>query len=216
MKTHSLSLRRIGGLAAALTLSASPALAEGLDYTYNGEFFAGSFLDALLLDGLDFQVQIRADTTAPDSDPGNTDRGEFSGPFTAFITIEGLGTYRFLNPVAAITERVDGGGFQPVEARATFAGGSTSSMTGFSPDTITPYFGDPNLLDPFPGGANVVVADFNAEPLRPVGGVGIFTLSGQSPGGSVFATPTPDVGSSAALLAAATASLALWRRRPAS
>lgn len=213
MRTHSLSLRRIGGLAVALAFSASPALAEGLDYTYNGQFFAGSFLDALLLDGLDFQVQIRADTTAPDSDLGNTDRGEFSGPFTALITIEGLGTYRFLNPVAAITERVDGGGFQPVEARSTFDGGSTSSMTGFSPDTITPYFGDPNLLDPFPGGANVVVAEFNDEPLRPLGGGSILNLSGQSPGGSVFATPIPDGGSSASLLAAAAASLAFCQRR---
>lgn len=213
MKTHSSSLWRVGACVVGLALPAGPALALGLDYRFTGNFVAGSFLDATLIDGLDFEVHIATDTTIPDNDPGDADRGEFLGPYSARITIEGMGTYQFVNPVASIVEWVDSPGFQPVETRATFAGGSTSSMTGFSPDTITPFFGDPNLLDPFPGGANVVVADFNAEPLMLLGGGPVLSLSGQSPGGTVSATTIPDAGSSLALFGAAAAGLMLWRGR---
>ena len=123
------------------------------------------------------------------------------GPFSAQISIQGLGLiYGFVNPIAMITEWTDAPGFQPVESKATFGGGSTSSMTGFSPNTIAPFFGNPNLLDPFPGGANVVVADFNAEPLMAPGGASVISLSGQSPGGSVRATAVPETGSGLAML----------------
>jgi hypothetical protein len=213
MKPQSKSLLRTGALVAALTFPATSVFGAGLDYTFTGEFFAGSTLDATLLDGKEFEVHIFADTTIPDNDPGNISRGEFLGPLTAQISIEGLGTYSFVNSISAITERTDGLGFQPVESRATFDGGSTSSMTGFSPDTITPFFGDPNLLDPFPGGANVVVADFNNEPVTALGSADVLNLNGQSPGGSVLATALPESGSSLPLFGIVAAGLAACSRR---
>jgi len=211
MKAHSRSLLITGGLVAALTFPATSAFAAGLDYTFTGEFFAGSFLDAILLDGKEFEVHILADTTIPDNDPGDTDRGEFLGPFSAQISIEGLGIYDFVNPISKITEWTDAIAFQPVENKATFGGGSTSSMTGFSPDTMNPFFGDPNLLDPFPGGANVVVADFSGEPLIALGGTDVLSLSGQSPGGSVRATTIPESGSTLVMFGMVIAGLAACR-----
>ena len=194
------SLLITGGLVAALTFAATPVFATSLQYTFTGQFFSGSFLDAILLDGKDFEVHILADTGIADNDPVNLNRGEFLGPFSAQISIEGMGIYSFVNPISMITERTDGLGFQPVESRAAFAGGSTSSMTGFSPNTISPFFGNPNLLDPFPGGANVVVADFNLEPVMALGGAVVSSLNGQSPGGSVRATAVPESGSTLAML----------------
>src|SRR5262245_14667432 len=155
------SLLITGGLVAAMTFPATSVFATSLDYAFTGQFVAGSFLDAILLDGKRFEVHIFADTTIPDNDPGDPDRGQSLGPFSAQIGIEGMGIYSFLNPISMITEWTDSPGFQPIETRATFGGGSTSSMAGFSPAIL--FFGDPNLLDPFPGGANVVVADFNGE-----------------------------------------------------
>jgi hypothetical protein len=204
----------LGGSIAVLTLSASSTLAVSLDYTFTGQFFAGSFLDAVLLDGNDFEVHIFADTTIPDNDPGDTERGEFLGPLSAQISIEGMGTYSFVNPIAMITEWTDAIGFQPVENMAIFGGGSTSSMTGFSPDTVSPFFGSPNLLDPFPGGANVVVADFNGEPIRLLGSTDVLSLNGQSPGGSVRATTIPESGSSLVMFGMGVAALAAWRVGP--
>jgi hypothetical protein len=213
MKTHSRSVLSIGGLVAALAFPAGPALAVPLDYTFTGQFFAGSLLNGTLLDGNDFEVHISTDTSVPDNDPGDTERGEFVGPFSAQLSIEGMGVYSFVNPIAMITEWIDAPGFQPVESRATFGGGSTSSMTGFSPDTMSPFFGNPNLLDPFPGGANVVVADFNGEPVVALGGTEVLSLTGQSPGGSVSATAIPDSGSSLAMFGLVVAGLVAWRRR---
>lgn len=193
-------------------LSATPASAAGLQYSFSGEFFAGSFLDATLLDGKEFEVRIMTDTTIPDNDPGDADRGQFLGPFSAQISIEGMGIFNFVNPIASITEWVDAIGFQPVESKATFGGGSTSSMTGFSPDTITPFFGDPNVLDPFPGGANVVVADFNVEPIIALGGAAVLSLNGQSPGGTVKATRVPELASTLTLFGVVIAGLGACRR----
>lgn len=197
----------------ALTFPAGPAFAVALDYTFTGQFFAGSLIDGTLLDGKDFEVHISTDTTILDNDAGDTERGEFVGPFSAQLSIEGMGTYSFVNPIAMITEWIDAPGFQPVESQASFGGGSTSSMTGFSPDTMSPFFGNPNLLDPFPGGANVVVADFNSEPVIPLGGTDVLSLTAQSPGGTVSATPVPDAGSSLAMFGVVAAGLMAWRRR---
>jgi hypothetical protein len=215
MKTRSRLMLSVGGFVAALMFNAGSALAVSLDYTFTGQFFAGSFLNATLLDGKDFEVHILTDTTVPDSAPGEAQRGLFLGPFSAQITIEGMGVFSFVNPVSMITERTNGVGFQPVEARAAFGGGSTSSMTGFSPNLMAPFFGDPNLLDPFPGGANVVVADFNAEPLIALGSMDVLSLSGQSPGGTVKATTIPDSGSSLIMFGMAVTGLAgvAMRRR---
>jgi hypothetical protein len=205
------SLLITSALVAVLTFSATPVFATSLDYTFTGQFFAGSFLDAVLLDGKDFEVHIFADTTIPDSDLGNPARGAFLGPFSARISIAGLGTYSFVNPISMITERTDSPGFQPIEAKATFAGGSTSSMTGFSP--AISFFGNPNLLDPFPGGANVVVADFNTEPVMPLGGGAVSSLDGQSPGGSVRATTVPETGSTLAMLGLSLLGLTVLHRK---
>ena len=206
------SLLITGGLVAALTFPATSIFATSLDYTFTGQFMAGSFLEATLVDGRDFEVHILADTTIPDTDPGNPSRGQFLGPFSAQITIEGMGIFSFVNPVSMITERTDAVGFQPVESRATFAGGSTSSTTGFSPNTMAPFFGNPNLLDPFPGGANVVVADFNTEPVMSLGGGSVLTLNGQSGGGSVRATTVPETGSTLAMLGLSLLGLAVLHR----
>ena len=203
----------IGGLVTALMIPSPSALAVSLDYIYTGEFVAGSFLDATLLDGKNFEVHILTDTTVPDSDPGDVQRGQFVGPFSAQITIEGMGIFSFVNSVAQITERTNGPGFQPVEARTTFGGGSTSSMTGFSPLVMAPFFGSPNALAPFPGGANVVVVDFNFEPIVALGSAVVMSLNGQSPGGSVRATAIPDAGSSLLMLGLVVAGLATWRTR---
>jgi hypothetical protein len=211
-----MSLRRVliaGGLIVALTFPATSAFATSLDYTYTGQFFAGSFLDAILLDGKNFEVHILADTSIPDSDPGDPNRGQFLGPFSAQISIEGMGVFSFVNPVSMITEWTAAPGFQPVEAKATFGGGSTSSMTGFSPNTITPFFGSPNLLDPYPGGANVVVADFNTETVMALGGVGVSILNGQSPGGSVRATTVPETGSTLVMLGLSLLGLSILHRK---
>jgi hypothetical protein len=209
-----MSLRSLlikGSLVAILTFRATSVFATSLDYTFTGQFFAGSFLDAILLDGKSFEVHIFADTNIPDSDPGNPARGLFLGPFSAQISIEGMGVYSFVNPISMITERTDSPGFQPIETRATFGGGSTSSMTGTSPGIV--FFGDPNLLDPFPGGANVVVADFNAEPLMALGGTGVSSLNGQSPGGSVRATTVPETGSTLAMLGLSLLGLTVLHRK---
>jgi hypothetical protein len=194
-----------------MTFPAPLVFATSLQYTFTGQFFAGSFLDATLLDGKDFVVNISADTTIPDSDPGNVNRGLFLGPFSAQISIEDLGIYNFVNPISMITERTDAPGFQPIEARAAFGGGSTSSMTGFSPGIA--FFGNPNLLDPFPGGANVVVADFNTEPVMALGGASVLNLNGQSPGGSVRATTVPEGGSALTILGLSLLGLAVIYRK---
>jgi hypothetical protein len=135
----------------------------------------------------------------------------FLGPFSAQISIEGMGVYNFVNPIAMITEWTESPGFQPIETRATFGGGSTSSLAGFSPGIV--FFGNPNLLDPFPGGANVVVADFNTEPVIPLGGPGALSLNGQSPGGSVRATTVPETGSTLAMLGLALLALTVLHRK---
>jgi hypothetical protein len=194
------SLLITGGLIAALTFSATPVFATTLDYTYTGQFpgGGGSFLDAISLAGRSFEVHIFADTTIPDSDPGNLNRGAFLGPFSAQIIIDGLGTYNFVNPISMITERTDAPVGSPIQAMATFGGGSTSSMTGFSPGIA--FFGNPNVLDPYPGGANVVLVDFNMEPVMALGGAGVSILDGNSPGGSVRATTVPEAGSTLAML----------------
>jgi hypothetical protein len=209
-----MSLRRIVCLVAALTFPATSVFATSLDYTFTGQFLLGSSLGAISLDLKNFEVHIFADTTIPDNDPGNPSRGEFLGPFSAQISIEGLGIYSFVNPISMITERTDSPGFQPIETRATFGGGSTSSMAGFSP--AIPFFGNPNLLDPFPGGANVVVADFNAEPVMALGEAGVLSLSGDSPGGSVRATivtGVPETGSTLAMLGLSLLGLAVLYRK---
>lgn len=207
------SLLITGGLVAALTFSAPSVFATSLDYTFTGQFILGSLLDAIPLDNKAFEVHIFTDTTIPDNDPGNTNRGEFLGPFSAQISIAGMGIYNFVNPISMITERTDSPGFQPIETRATFAGGSTSSMAGTSPAIL--FFGNPNLLDPFPGGANVVVADFNAEPVVALGGAVVSILNGQSPGGSVRATTVPEAGSTLAMLGLSLLGLTVLHRKTA-
>jgi hypothetical protein len=211
MKAHLRSLLTSGGLVAALMFPATSTFAVSLDYTFTGQFFAGSFLDGTLIDGTQFEVHIFTDTTIPDNDPGDSERGEFLGPFNARIIIDGFGTYSFVNPIDMITEWIDAVGFQPVENVASFGGGSTSSMTGFSPDTIAPFFGDPNVLDPFPGGANVVIASFINEPVTLLGTTDILILDGESPGGSVRATTIPDSGSTLVLFSMVIAGLAAYR-----
>jgi hypothetical protein len=194
------------GLVAVLTFPATSVFATSLDYTFTGQFFAGSFLDATLLDGKSFEVHILADTTIPDNDPGNLNRGEFLGPFSAQISIAGMGIYSFVNPISMITERTS-----PIETRATFGGGNNSIMAGTSPGIV--FFGDPNLLDPFPGGANVVTVDFNGEPVMELGGTGVSSLSGQSPGGSVRATTVPETGSTLAMLGLSLLGLTVLNRK---
>jgi hypothetical protein len=208
------SLLITGGLVAALTFPATSVFATSLDYTFTGQFLpaSGAFLGTILLDGKNFEVHILTDTTIPDNDPGNPNRGEFLGPFSAQITIEGTGIYSFVNPISMITERTDASPGSPIQTRATFGGGSTSIMVGTSPAII--FFGDPNLLDPFPGGANVVTVDFNGEPVMELGGVGVLSLSGQSGGGSVRATTVPETGSTLAMLGLSLLGLTvLYRKR---
>lgn len=205
------SLLITGSLLAALTFPATSAFAIPLDYTYTGNFFAGSFLGATLVDGTSFEVHILTDTTIPDSDPADPDRGLFLGPFSAQITIAGIGTFNFVNPISMITEWTESPGFQPIEAKASFGGGSTSSMTGTSPAIL--FFGNPNLLDPYPGGANVVVADFNAEPVIALGGTEVLSLNAQSPGGSVRATAVPESGSTLVMLGLSLLSLTVLHRK---
>jgi hypothetical protein len=205
------SLLITGGLVAALTFPAASVFATSLDYTFTGSFLLGSTLGAIDLGTKTFEVHIFADTSIPDSDPGNPARGVFLGPFSAQISIEGMGIFSFVNPIAMITERTDSPGFQPIETRATFGGGSTSSMAGTSPGIQ--FFGNPNVLDPFPGGANVVVADFNGEPVMPLGGMGVSSLNGESPGGSVRATTVPETGSTLAMLGLALLGLTVLHRK---
>ena len=211
MKTQVRLLLITGVLVAALTFPATSVFATSLDYTFTGQFFAGSFLNAILLDGKDFEVHILTDTTIPDSDPGNTNRGQFLGPFSAQLSIEGMGLFSFVNPISMITERTDAPSGPPIQTVATFGGGSTSTMTGFSPAIA--FFGNPNLLDPFPGGANVVVADFNTEPVMALGEAGVLSLNGQSPGGSVRATIVSESGSSLVTLGLSLLGLIVLHRK---
>jgi len=205
------SLLITGGLVAALTFSATPVFATSLDYTFTGQFLLGAFVGATNLDLKSFEVHIFTDTTIPDNDPGNGARGEFLGPFSAQISIDGVGIYNFVNPISMITERTDAPVGSPIQVVATFGGGSTSNMSGTSPGIA--FFGNPNLLDPYPGGANVVLVDFNTEPVMAQGGGAVLSLNGNSGGGSVRATTVPEAGSTLAMLGLSLLGLTVLHRK---